>query len=214
MEAFVKKGVTIIFISHNLQAVVNLCSRALLLRKGSVVESGPTGQVVRRYLSEAASPARGDVRDRTIWIESVSVVDEEGKEADLFTAGDKVSVIINVRSNVREDALAVTLDFLDENNRSVFNTSSERLGHGVFAVAPDESKIFRYDIILHLVEGNFFLKVEVKNYRVERSYDVLFPAASIFVHSDKGIKGTANLYPVFREENAPLVADKLEIRRT
>jgi len=214
MEAFVKKGVTIIFISHNLQAVVNLCSRALLLQKGTVVESGPTGQIVRRYLSEAASPTRGDVRDRTIWIECVTFVDEEGKEADFFTAGDKVSVIINVRSNVKEDGLAVTLDFLDENNRSVFNTSSERLGYGVFAAAPGDSKFFRYDIILHLVEGSFFLKVEVKNYRVERSFDVLFPAASIFVHSDKGIKGTANLYPVFKEEAAPLQAGNQELRRT
>jgi hypothetical protein len=178
------------------------------------METGPTGQVVRRYLSEAASPARGDVRDRTVWIESVSVLDEEGKQADIFSAGDKVSVIINVRSNVHEDSLAVTLDFLEESNRSVFNTSSERLGHGVFAVAPGESRSFRYDITLHLVEGSFFLKVEVKNYRVERSYDVLYPAASIFVHSDKGIKGTANLYPTFREENAPPQLGCPEIRRT
>ena len=214
MEAFVKKGVTIIFISHNLQAVANLCSRALLLRKGSVVESGPPGQVIRRYLSEAVSSTRGDVRDRTIWIEGVSIVDEEGKEADFFTAGDKVSVIIDVRSNVQEDALAVTLDFVNGDNLSVFNTSSERLGHGVFAVTPGASKIFRYDIILHLVEGSFFLRVEVKNYRVERSYDLLFPAASIFVRSEKGIKGTANLYPVFREEDAPRVTDTLEIRQT
>jgi len=214
MEAFVKKGVTIIFISHNLQAVANLCSRALLLRKGSVVESGPPGQVIRRYLSEAVSSARGDVRDRTIWIESVSIVDEAGKEADFFTAGDKVSVIIDVRSNVREDALAVTLDFVNGDNLSVFNTSSERLGHGVFAVTPGASKIFRYGISLHLVEGSFFLRVEVKNYRVERSYDLLFPAASIFVRSEKGIKGTANLYPVFREEDAQRVTDTLEIRQT
>jgi len=214
MEAFVKKGVTIIFISHNLQAVANLCSRALLLRKGSVVESGPPGQVIRRYLSEAVSSARGDVRDRTIWIESVSIVDEAGKEADFFTAGDKASVIIDVRSNVREDALAVTLDFVNGDNLSVFNTSSERLGHGVFAVTPGASKIFRYGISLHLVEGSFFLRVEVKNYRVERSYDLLFPAASIFVRSEKGIKGTANLYPVFREEDAQRATDTLEIRQT
>ncbi len=215
MEAFVKKGVTIIFISHNLQAVMNLCTRALLLRKGSVVEAGSTGEVVRRYLSEAASPAPGNEADRTIWIESVSVVNEEGKESDLFAAGDKVSVVIHVRSNVREDGLSVAIDFLDGNNQSVFNTSSERLGHGVFAAAPGDSKIFRFDMTLHLVEGSFFLKVEVKNYRVERIYDVLFPAASIFVRSGKGIKGTANLYPEFSEENETKNGGgALEIQRT
>jgi len=214
MEDFVKKGVTIIFISHNLQAVVNLCPRALLLRKGSVVESGPTGDVVRRYLSEAASPARGDVHDRTIWIESVSVVDEEGKAADLFTAGDKGSVLINVRSNVPEDGLSVVIDFMDGKNQRVFSTSSERLGYGTFAVAPGDSRTFRFDTTLHLVGGSYFLKVEIKKYRVERIYDTLLPAASIFLRSDKGIKGTANLYPTFREENAPLSNGKQELRQT
>jgi lipopolysaccharide transport system ATP-binding protein len=214
MEAFVKKGVTIIFISHNLQAVANLCPRALLLLKGSVVESGPTGQVVRRYLSEATSSPRDDVRDRKIWIENVSVVDEEGMESNLFTAGDKVSVIINVHSNVPEDALSVVIDFLDGNNQSVFNTSSERLGYGTFDVTPGGSRTFRFDTILHLVGGNYFLKVEIKKYRIERIYDALLPAASIFVRSDKGIKGVANLYPTFREETAPLPEGKLDVRQT
>lgn len=214
MEAFVKRGVTIIFISHNLQAVMNLCSRALLLRKGSVVEAGSAGRVVRRYLSEASSPAPGNVADRTIWIESVSVTDEEGKERDLFESGDKVSVLINVCSNVSADGLSVAVDFLDGNNHSVFNTSSERLGHGAFAAAAGESKFFRFDMILHLVEGSFFLKVEVKNYRVEQIYDVLFPAASLFVKSGKGIKGTANLYPVFSEESAQRPGGTMGIRRT
>lgn len=202
MDAFVKNGVTVIFISHNLQAVINLCSRAFLLRKGSIVEAGSTGQVVRRYLTETTSPAPADVADRTIWIDCLSVVDEEGKGVDICSAGDKVSVIINVRSNIREDALSVGIDILDANNHSVFNTSSERLGHGVFAVAPGDSRKFRFDITLHLVDGGFFLKAEVKNYRIGRIYHVLFPAASIFVRSAKGIKGSANLYPVFREEGA------------
>lgn len=46
-----KSGRTIIFVSHNLQAVNNLCTNALWLEKGSVRSIGNTKSVVNEYLS-------------------------------------------------------------------------------------------------------------------------------------------------------------------
>jgi ABC-type polysaccharide/polyol phosphate transport system ATPase subunit len=202
MESFVRRGVTVIFISHNLQAVMNLCPRALLLRGGSVVDAGPTGRVVRSYLTDAASAISGEGRERTVWIGGVSVVDGWGRNADVFEAGEKASILIEVRAKVPEDGLAVTLDVLDGNNASAFNTSSERLGHGTFAMEPGGVRTFRFETTLHLVEGHYYLKVEIKRYRADRIYDAVFPAAAFFVRSGRGIKGIANLYPEFREETS------------
>lgn len=50
-DASKKSGRTIIFVSHNLQAVNNLCTNALWLEKGSVRSSGNTKSVVNEYLS-------------------------------------------------------------------------------------------------------------------------------------------------------------------
>lgn len=44
-------GRTIIFVSHNMQAVQSLCKSALYLRSGMVVDSGPTERVINNYLS-------------------------------------------------------------------------------------------------------------------------------------------------------------------
>ena len=46
-----KKGRTIIFVSHNMQAITNLCSKAIWLQKGSICASGETQTVVNKYLS-------------------------------------------------------------------------------------------------------------------------------------------------------------------
>jgi lipopolysaccharide transport system ATP-binding protein len=46
-----KKGRTIIFVSHNMQAITNLCSKAIWLQKGSITASGETQSVVNKYLS-------------------------------------------------------------------------------------------------------------------------------------------------------------------
>lgn len=45
-------GRTTLFVSHNMAAVENLCSRVLWLEAGRVREIGPTAEVVPRYLSD------------------------------------------------------------------------------------------------------------------------------------------------------------------
>lgn len=51
-------GRTVLFVSHNLPAVAQLCSRAILLEHGSVAADGPTHETTRRYLSAEFSPPR------------------------------------------------------------------------------------------------------------------------------------------------------------
>jgi lipopolysaccharide transport system ATP-binding protein len=43
-------GRTVIFVSHNMSAILRLCSRAILLDHGRVVTDGPTHEAVRVYL--------------------------------------------------------------------------------------------------------------------------------------------------------------------
>jgi lipopolysaccharide transport system ATP-binding protein len=57
-------GRTIIFVSHNMQAVRNLCNRAMLLKSGQLIADGPTAEVLRRYVSDQTSKV--DVRDRAL----------------------------------------------------------------------------------------------------------------------------------------------------
>jgi homopolymeric O-antigen transport system ATP-binding protein len=54
------RGRTTLFVSHNLSAIENLCTRVLWLDRGKVVRIGPAGDVVREYLS-GASAAAGDI---------------------------------------------------------------------------------------------------------------------------------------------------------
>lgn len=43
---------TILFVSHNLGVMMELCSRAILLHEGEIVASGTTGEVVKSYMSK------------------------------------------------------------------------------------------------------------------------------------------------------------------
>ena len=52
-----REGRTVLFVSHNMTAVQNLCQRALWLKEGRLVEDGPAGQVVSLYLKANSTPA-------------------------------------------------------------------------------------------------------------------------------------------------------------
>ncbi len=49
-DASRKEGRTILFVSHNMQAVNNLCKRAMHLQKGKVINIGQADRVVNAYL--------------------------------------------------------------------------------------------------------------------------------------------------------------------
>lgn len=65
-------GRTVLFVSHNMDAVQRLCSRTVLLENGKIVAEGETTGVVSKYLAreQAVSSARA-------WID-LSSVDREG----------------------------------------------------------------------------------------------------------------------------------------
>ena len=51
MENAGHDGRTVLLVSHNMASITRLCSRALLIRDGTIKMDGPAGQVVREYLS-------------------------------------------------------------------------------------------------------------------------------------------------------------------
>ena len=49
-EVSASAGRTVLFVSHNMQALRNLCDRAYILEKGELVEGGPADKMIARYL--------------------------------------------------------------------------------------------------------------------------------------------------------------------
>ena len=58
MDAVAQTGRTVLFVSHQLEAVQRLCTRCLLLENGRIVQDGPSATVVSAYLSSISTRAR------------------------------------------------------------------------------------------------------------------------------------------------------------
>ncbi len=55
MEDVSRSGRTILFVSHNLAAVTQLCKKAVLLRKGELVEIGDVNSIIHSYITHNKS---------------------------------------------------------------------------------------------------------------------------------------------------------------
>jgi lipopolysaccharide transport system ATP-binding protein len=51
MNEVARSGRTVMFVSHNLSAIEDLCPRSILLERGMVTENGPSREVIARYVS-------------------------------------------------------------------------------------------------------------------------------------------------------------------
>lgn len=120
MQAVGQEGRTVIFVSHNLAAVSQLCRSALLLSDGQVEAAGPVGEVVSAYLSRAqraggsaeltGGPLRpGTQAARFTWAE---VQDASGAPCREFSLGEDVAVSFRLHFTPRFTDRQVRLSVL------------------------------------------------------------------------------------------------------
>lgn len=62
LAAFQQSGGTIVFVSHDMDSVLRVCSRAIWLSDGGVRQAGSANDVVGAYLAEAGSGTEADNR--------------------------------------------------------------------------------------------------------------------------------------------------------
>jgi hypothetical protein len=193
MRAIAKGGATVIFVSHNLQAVAEFCQRGILLEKGRVVADGPTDQVIRRYLDTGAEKkvrqSKGPVQ-----IGRTTIAGTDG-QTGRFAAGQTARINVKIDAIAATEKVAVVIDVFNTEFYEVFNTSSERLGHPPISLEAGQSAECTFDVELNLGPGTYYLGVYLYRYDVEREYDHVFPATSFVVTSDRDTRGPANLYP-------------------
>jgi len=193
MALVLKSGATVVFVSHNMEAVANLCTRSLLLERGRVVRIGASKEVVREYLG-ADKPRRA----AGLGLEaSISVVNMRGADGlrNHFQAGDKGFIDVHVTGHAPSDRLAVFISISTQDGLMVFNTSTERLGEKSFSLGAGQSVICTFALDCHLATGTYLVGASIHRYDIQKSFDEVDAAQTFFVSSDRDSKGIANLYP-------------------
>jgi len=99
MQDVSSQGRTVMFVSHNMAAVQNLCSRAIVLRRGEVAEDAPVDTAIEEYLGHLTrntKDAFGDNPDRKLRgpfrLTGARVLDEWDQPATHLVAGRPIAI--------------------------------------------------------------------------------------------------------------------------
>ena len=132
------KGRTILFVSHNMQAVTNLCTNALLLQKGQITATGTPAQVVNRYFSAfknqlwkrewaIGEEAPGNEFIRMQSVEIIPELQEGMNQVDIRTP---ITVRFRFYNHAPGVMLATGLHLFTITDECIFDVSSSPAAHG------------------------------------------------------------------------------------
>jgi lipopolysaccharide transport system ATP-binding protein len=136
LKDFRAGGGSIVFVSHDLNAVKVLCDKALLLDKGRVVEDGNPEDVVNVYNFLIAKRSKGQEiacqidQEKTSYgnnkinVESLDIIDSRGNKADVLLSGKPVEIKLFLNANQTVSELTVGILIRDKFGQDIFGTNT------------------------------------------------------------------------------------------
>ena len=121
MSDFGREGRTVVFVSHDLGSITQVCRRAIWLEQGRIQADGPSEEIVQRYVRGTAG-ARGKADfapdpTRRIQVLSASVTDEDGRVLDTPERGRPLT--LTARFVVREPLPIVDVGIAVSDRRGI-----------------------------------------------------------------------------------------------
>lgn len=195
MKAFKQRGVAIVFVSHNMQAVSELCDRAMYLRS-TVRAMGSTQDVIGAYLRGTDGLGGGGMTSigPEVSILGARLTDTEGAEVSTVTPGTPLRLTVDF------EAHALVTDFhvgfvlhRSTDGLVVYDANYSGVELGLDPLTSGQSFTLRFDFRAHLTRGQYHLQCHVQHNPTQRHLARLTPAGVISVSETRTYAGIADL---------------------
>jgi lipopolysaccharide transport system ATP-binding protein len=133
MQDVSRNGRTILFVSHNMAAIQNLCNKCIYLKDGMIQKEGNSSDVISEYLKSAIANIADNLDERTdrkgngaIRIISVNIKDDSNRDVSALQCGSNGKFCIHFKINapvLKNFHLSVGID--DETGQRITNLSNE-----------------------------------------------------------------------------------------
>lgn len=178
------RGVTLLFVTHQLDQVRNLCDRAVWLDHGAATAIGDPARVVDEYLQSVSgaalpekveTPAPQNAEEEERWgsgevvLKRVALVDDKGRELVALGAGTSVSIEMDVEVRMPQDDFVFGIGIYHADGACVYGTNTDV--EGLMPQKLDGNGRVRFVMpSLELVAGTYRIDAAIHT-RNGRAYD-------------------------------------------
>ncbi|MDK8262885.1 ABC transporter ATP-binding protein [Pseudomonas oryzihabitans] len=173
IREFQQQGTTLLIVSHDRSAIQALCSRAVLLDKGTIIKDGNPEEVMDFYNALIAEKEgtsvtvqhldNGRVQTRSgsgeASILAVDVFNSAEQPAEFIRVGEIASLRIKVAVSVALPELVVGYMIKDRLGQSVYGTNTHHLGCKLEALEADTEIEYRFTFAMNLGVGSYSIAV-------------------------------------------------------
>jgi lipopolysaccharide transport system ATP-binding protein len=210
LAEFRRSGAAIVFVSHNMQAIVSLCDKAVLLRPGRSPILGSVGEVAALY----ASPD-GQAVDPRITIDAVRIA-ERTTFAPLKAAvapGTALTLDASIRVNAPLPRCRVGFEIVRNDGLVMFNGSPMIDGEPPIDLEPGTTLSVRIHFRANVLRGTYRVILHVVD--TNKLWDPIAVSglASFIVHETTRVAGCAELEPAYELRVAAPADDATRILR-
>jgi lipopolysaccharide transport system ATP-binding protein len=140
MNEVSSQGRTVLFVSHNLAALSNLCSRAYLMQGGQIIQEGKPEEIISSYMSKSVSQGTKsllEINSRKgegiIRFEDINFNDVSYWKAPTIATGEKCVIALKMKVNesfrdVAKSSIDIRITFYNSSGQNLFTCSSEACG--------------------------------------------------------------------------------------
>ncbi len=140
-----KEGRTILFVSHQMGVISQLCQKAMLLSNGRLIEEGETRKVIDSYIlnnkkGENQYIANEESKKKEIYFTHVMTVNEAGEHCEDFLFDENVFLKIGIKMRSYDSGAKLSVTF-QNNNGDFLSTIVEDLSSFMNVVDKEETEI-------------------------------------------------------------------------
>ncbi len=210
LEEFRRSGVAIVFVSHNMQVVVSLCDRALLLRRGRPPLLSGVGEVADLYSSigENAVDSRVSVRSCRL--------SRRGEESAIAgVVAPTTPLTLDLLIAVHEDLPRTRIGFEVVRNDGlvIFYGTPMADREPAMDLLPGQELTIRIQFAANVLRGTYRISLHLSD--TNKLWDQIDVSGlvSFVVHETTRVAGCAELTPVYElsvvQANDPIASDRV-----
>jgi len=200
-------GRTVLFVSHNMAAIENLCPRTICVDNGEVREDGDSKEVIKNYLATFAGAGQSSMNLRhikprhgsgEIRYTAIEFIAPDGGPHPVIRSGDSLTIRFHYEAMSRAKTPHFGLQISTDLGTKVTTMSTWACGVPIPELPPGEGCIDLDIDLLNLMPGRYYLTLWIKT-TTDVTYDQLDHCltmdveASDYYGSGKGIDGRFGL---------------------
>jgi lipopolysaccharide transport system ATP-binding protein len=209
MKQFRADGVAIVFVSHHLPAVAQLCSQVLLLEGGRPLRMGAPGDVIAAYCRGTGASDRDEVAIAA----TLRANRRAGVDAFEIEPGERLTLDVTLDFHLEVDRATVGVVVWDlARELYVYGASSDSIGIPMVKAGRGETKEYTFCFDANLTRGLYALEVSVFDHDRHEFLGRVRGIRHFQVVECVTFDGVANLYlngrevSVHTDRSAPLQA--------